>query len=106
VSKLLTTLLWASLAAVGVYAARRRIIYALKTGAIVYVVLLFGRLLLSLLTGGAQSEHVDELFWPIVVLAVAWLVLWQVSKAYAQRRDREKRVRRASGAVPPGRLSR
>ena len=31
----------------GVYMARRRIIYALKTGATVYVVILFGRLLLS-----------------------------------------------------------
>jgi hypothetical protein len=43
-NKLLTYLLWASLAALGVYAARRRLIFALKTGAIVYVVLLFTRL--------------------------------------------------------------
>jgi hypothetical protein len=103
VSKLLTTLLLASLAALGVYAARRRILYALKTGAIVYVVLLFARLLLSLVTGGAQSEHVDELVWPTLILAIVWAVLWWVSTAYAQRRERQKKLRRAAGVVRPGR---
>jgi hypothetical protein len=78
--------------------ARRRIIFALKTGAIVYVVLLFGRLLLSLVTGGAQSEPLGEFFWPVVLLGIAWIVLWWVSTNYAQRRERQKRLRRASGA--------
>src|ERR1051326_8631319 len=102
-NKLLTTLLWASLAALGVYMARRRIIFALKTGAIVYVVLLFGRLLLSLATGGAQSEPLGEFFLPVVILLIAWLILSRVSTRYAERRDREKRVRPSSGAGRPAR---
>jgi len=102
-NKLLSLFLWASLAALGVYVARRRIIFALKTGAIVYVVLLFGRLLLSLLTGGAQNEPVGDLVIPVLVLIGLWFVLSKVSTAYAERRDREKRLRRealtrASGA--------
>lgn len=102
-NKLLTYLLWASLAALGVYAARRRLIFALKTGAIVYVVLLFTRLGLSLITGGAQNEPVGDLIIPVLVMVGAWFVLTKVSTAYAERRDREKRLRReelsrASGA--------
>jgi uncharacterized membrane protein YfcA len=97
-SKLVTTLLLAALAAIGVYAARRRIIFALKTGAIVYVALIFGRLLLSLITGGGQSEPLGELVWPVVILLIAWVILSKVSTNYAERRDREKRLRRASGA--------
>jgi len=98
-SKLVTALLLAALAAIGVYAARRRIIFALKTGAIVYVALIFGRLLLSLLTGGGgQSEPLGELVWPVVILLIAWVILSKVSTNYAERRDREKRLRRASGA--------
>ena len=101
--KILTTVLLAMLAALGVYAARRRIVFALKAGAIVYVVLLFGRLVLSLLVGGGQSEPVGELFWPVLLLVVVWLILWWVSTAYAQRRAREKQLRRASGAGRAGR---
>ena len=102
-SKTFTTLLMATLAALVMYMARRRIIFALKAGAIAYVILIFGRLLLSLLTGGAQSEPLAEFFWPVVVLAIAWYVLTRVSTAYAEKRDREKklereRLRRASGA--------
>ncbi len=107
-NKLLSLLLWSSLAALGVYAARRRIIFALKTGAIVYIVLLFARLLLSLLFGGAQNEPVGDLVIPVLVLVGLWFVLSRVSTAYAERRDREKRLRReainrASGA---GRVAR
>jgi hypothetical protein len=98
VSKLITTFVMASLIALGVYAARRRILFALKTGAIAYVALLFGRLLLSLVTGGAQSEPLGEFFWPLVIMFGAWGVLWWVSTNYAQRREREKKLRRASGA--------
>ena len=101
--KILSTILLAMLAALGVYMARRRIVYALKTGAIVYVVLIFARLFLSLVTGGAQSEPIGEFVWPVLVLGVVWVVLWWVSTAYAQRRDREKRLRRASGAGRAGR---
>jgi CHASE2 domain-containing sensor protein len=98
--KLLTTLLLAMLAALGVYVARRRIVFALKTGAIVYVVLLFGRLLLS---AGSLSDRWEDLIWPIILLLLGWVVLWWVSTAYAQRRDRQKRIRRASGAGRPAR---
>ena len=97
-SKLVTALLLAALAAIGVYAARRRIIFALKTGAIVYVALIFGRLLLSLVTGASQSEPLGEVVWPVVIMLVAWVILSKVSTSYAERRDREKRLRRASGA--------
>ena len=101
--KVLTTVLLAALAAFGVYLARRRIIYALKTGAIVYIVLLFGRLFIELVTGGARSEPLGEFVWPALLLGIAWVVLWWVSTAYAERRDREKRLRRASGAGRAGR---
>ena len=46
--KLLTTLLVAMLGALIVYMARRRILFALKTGAMLYIVLLIGRLILSM----------------------------------------------------------
>jgi hypothetical protein len=101
--KVLTTVFLAALAAFGVYMARRRIIFALKTGAIVYIVLLFGRLFVEVLTGGARSEPLGEFVWPAFFLGIAWLVLWWVSTAYAQRRDREKRLRRAPGAGRAGR---
>ena len=98
-TKFVTTLLFAMLAALGVYMARRRILFALKTGAIVYVVLLFGRLLLSL---GSIADRFDELLWPALFLFLAWTILWWVSIVYAERRDRlrarESRIRRASGA--------
>ena len=105
-SKVFTTLLMASLAALAMYMARRRTIFALKTGAIAYVILVFGRLLLSVLTGGAQSEPLGEFFLPVVVLVTAWYVLTKVSTSYAEKRDREKRLqrerlRRASGAGRP-----
>jgi CHASE2 domain-containing sensor protein len=100
--KLLTTLLLAVLGALVVYAARRRIVFALKTGAILYIVLLFGRLLLS---AGSLADRWEDLFWPVVVLLGVWVVLWWVSTNYAERREREKNqqkaVRRASGAGRP-----
>jgi hypothetical protein len=101
--KILTTALLAALAAFGVYMARRRIIFALKTGAIVYIVLLFGRLLVELVTGGARSEPLGEFVWPAFFLGILWVVLWWASTAYAQRRDREKRLRRVPGAGRAGR---
>jgi hypothetical protein len=98
--KLLTTLLFAVLAALGVYLARRRIVFALKTGAVVYVVLLFGRLLLS---AGSLADRWEDLIWPAFFLLIVWVVLWWVSSAYALRRDRQKRLTRASGAERPAR---
>ena len=98
--KLLTTLLMAMLVAFGVYLARRRIIYALKTGAIVYIVLLFARLVIS---AGSLADRWEDLIWPAFFLFIGWLILWWISTAYAQRRDRERRIRRASGAGRPAR---
>jgi hypothetical protein len=98
--KLLTTLLFAVLAALGVYMARRRIIFALKTGAIVYIVLLFARLILS---AGSLGDRWEDLIWPAFIMIIAWLVLRWFSTIYAERRDRAKRVRSASGAGRPAR---
>jgi hypothetical protein len=86
--KLLTTLLIACLAALVVYMARKRIMYALKTGAIVYVVVLFGRLLLS---AGSLADRWEDLFWPVFLALIAWSVLWWVSTTYAERRARRPR---------------
>jgi hypothetical protein len=86
--KLLTTLLIASLAALAVYAARRRILFALKTGAVVYVVVLFGRLLLS---GPELADRWEDLIWPVFGLLVVWVILWWVSTTYAERRGRRSR---------------
>jgi hypothetical protein len=101
--KLLTTLLLAALGALAVYAARRRIIFALKTGAVLYIVLLFGRLGLSLFS---VTDRIDEVIWPAVFVVLVWVLLWKVSTAYAERRDLQKkqaRLRNASGAGRPGR---
>jgi hypothetical protein len=96
--KLLTTLLIACLAALAMYSARRRIVFALKTGAVVYIVVLFGRLLLS---AGSLGDRWEDLLWPVLVMLVAWVILWWISNLYAQRRERK--VKTASGAVRPGR---
>jgi len=98
--KLFTTLLLAMLAALGVYLARRRVIFALKTGAIAYIVLLFGRLLIS---AGSFADRWEDLILPVIFLLIGWVILWWISTTYAQRRDREKRLRRASGAGRPAR---
>jgi hypothetical protein len=100
--KLLTTLLIACLAALAVYSARRRILFALKTGAVVYIVLLFGRLLLS---AGSFADRWEDIFWPVVVMLAAWTILWKISSNYAERRGRKgaSSLKGASGAGPPGR---
>jgi CHASE2 domain-containing sensor protein len=100
--KLLTTLLLAALVALGVYVARRRILYALRVGAIAYVVLLFGRLLISM---GSMADRWEDLIWPILFLLLAWVILWWVSTTYAERRDQEKR-RRIKNASEAGRPAR
>jgi len=99
--KLLTTLLIAVLAALAMYSARRRIVFALKTGAVVYVVLLFGRLALSM---GSLADRWEDLFWPIVVMLIAWVILWSASLVYAERRNDGKiPAKSASGVGRPGR---
>ena len=103
--KLLTTLLLAILGALAVYAARRRILFALKTGAVLYVGLLFARLGLSFFS---VTDRMDELIVPVLVLVAIWVVLWKVSTVYAARRELKKkaareRLRSASGAGRPAR---
>src|SRR5207248_2766449 len=78
--KFFTTLLIACMAALAVYTIRRRVVFALRTGAIVYVVVLFGRLLLS---AGSLADRWEDLVWPVFVLLVIWVILWSVSTAYA-----------------------
>jgi hypothetical protein len=82
--KLLTEVLIACGVALAVYAARRRIMFALKTGALVYVVLMFGRLLLSM-------DRWEDLAVPVVIMLIAWAVLWVVSTNYAERRAKKSR---------------
>ena len=96
--KLLTTLLLATLAALAVYSARRRIVFALKTGAVVYIVLLFGRLLLS---AGSLGDRWEDLIWPVFFMLIGWVILWRVSTTYEERR--RKSVRTASEAGRRGR---
>jgi hypothetical protein len=82
--KLLTTVLIACGVALAVYAARRRIFFALKTGALIYVVLMFGRLLLSM-------DRWEDLVWPVLIMLIAWAVLWVASTNYAERRAKKSR---------------
>jgi hypothetical protein len=96
--KLLTTLLLATLAALAVYSARRRIVFALKTGAVVYIVLLFGRLLLS---AGSLGDRWEDLIWPVFFMLIGWVILWRVSTTYGERRS--KSLRSASEAGRRGR---
>ena len=98
--KLLTTLLLAAVVAFGVYAARRRILFALKAGAVVYVVLLLGRLLVSAFS---LTDRWEDLVLPAIFLLLAWVILWWVSTSYAERRDQQKKLRRAARAERPAR---
>ena len=86
--KLLTTLLIALLAALGVYAARRRIWFALKTGAVVYLVLLPLRLLFA---AGSLADDLKDLVWPIFFVLLVWAVLWWVSTSYERRKVARRR---------------
>jgi hypothetical protein len=85
--KLLTTLLIASVAALAVYTARRRIGLALKVGAVVYVVVLFARLVLS---AGSLADRLEDWLWPAIIVLVVWAVLSAVSVGYAQRKAARK----------------
>jgi hypothetical protein len=81
--KLLTTLLIAALAVLMVYTIRRRIWLALRVGAIVYLVVLFGRLLLS---SFSWADRLEDLVWPVLGILVVWVVLWLVSTRYERRK--------------------
>ena len=83
--KLLSTLLISALVALIVYAARRRIFFALRVGAVTYVVVLFIRLLFS---GDVIAERWDDLVWPVFGLLVVWAALWFVSTRYYERKRR------------------
>jgi hypothetical protein len=85
--KLFTTLLIAALAALAVYSMRRRIFLALRTGAIVYVIVLFARLLLS---ADSVLNRVDDLLWPLMIMVGAWAALWVVTSIYLERRARRR----------------
>src|SRR5579862_7445014 len=102
--KLLTTFVLAMMGALVVYIARRRIVFALKTGAILYVVLLFIRLPFS---AWSLADKWEDLVWPTIILGSAWVILTWVSTNYAQRRDleraRQRKLRDASGAGRPAR---
>jgi hypothetical protein len=96
--KLLTTLLIASLAALGVYAARRRILFALKTGAIVYLVLLPIRLVFA---AGNLADRLEDLVWPAFGLLIVWVVLWWISTTYERRKRARRRPSQVLGGPPP-----
>ena len=81
--KLLTTLLIAALAALMVYSMRRRLWLALRVGAVVYLVVLFGRLLLSSFSWG---DRLEDLVWPVLGVLIVWVVLWFASTAYERRK--------------------
>lgn len=80
--KVFSTLVLALTAAFGIYVLRRRIVLALKTGAIAYLVILPIRLLFS---AGQVAAEVDQMIWPLIGVLVVWVVLWYVSTRYARR---------------------
>lgn len=82
--RVLSTLVFSLLAALGLYAARRRIWLALKTGAVVFLVLLPIRLLFYL---PSLEGQINNLVWPAAGALLAWLVLWRASTTYQRRRE-------------------
>jgi hypothetical protein len=82
--KFVNTFLFALLAALGIYAARHRIILALRVGAVVYLLMLPLRLLS---VGGEFFARLDEFVWPLAALLLVWVVLWWASTAYQRRKQ-------------------
>jgi hypothetical protein len=99
--KVFTTLLIALAIALGVYAARRRIVFALKVGALVYLVLLPLRLLFA---AGSLADRAEDLVWPLFLLGATWLVLWYASTRYERRHRDRPRQPLPSGRRPRFRL--
>ena len=81
--RVFSTLLLATIAALGVYAIRKRLLFALKVGAGLFLVLLPIRLLLA---ATQLHESFDALIWPICALLVVWFVLRWVSLEYERRK--------------------
>jgi hypothetical protein len=82
--KLVNSLLLALLAALGIYAARHRIILALRVGAIAYLLMLPLRLLP---VAGEFFDRIDQLVWPIAGLLLVWVVLWWISTTYQRHKQ-------------------
>jgi hypothetical protein len=85
--KLVTTLLVAVLAGLGIYLARRRIKLALTTAAVVYFVLLPIRLILA---AGDLADRVESLALPALLVFAVWYVLTKASTTYERRKLRER----------------
>ena len=52
-------------------------------------------------TAGSLGDRWEDLLWPVLLMLSAWVILWAVSNAYAQRRSR--RIKTAAEVVRPGR---
>lgn len=83
--KVFTSFLVAVAAGLVLYSARQRLWLALKTGAVVFMVLLPVRLLLS---AGQLADQLESLVWPALGLLCVWVVLWQASVRYERRKKR------------------
>ena len=83
--KVLTSLLLAMAAGLGIYAARQRLVLALKVGALVFLILLPVRLILA---ASEFADHFDALVWPLCGLLTAWALLWYASIKYEERKKR------------------
>jgi hypothetical protein len=83
--KFLTTLLIAALIGLMVYTARRRVWLALRVAGITYIVVLFGRILLS--GTDVWVDRIEDLVWPVLIILIAWVVLWLVSTTYERRKS-------------------
>jgi hypothetical protein len=81
--RVFSTLLLATIAALGVYAIRKRLLFALKVGAGLFLVLLPIRLLLA---ATQLHESLDALIWPVCALLAVWFVLRWVSLEYERRK--------------------
>jgi hypothetical protein len=55
---------------------------------VVYVAVLFGRLLLS---AGSLAERWEDLAWPVAIMLLAWGAVWWASTIYFARKSRRPR---------------
>jgi hypothetical protein len=53
----------------------------------VYVGVLFVRLLFS---AGSLHDRWEDVLWPVLLMAVAWGIVWLASNAYVMRRVRAR----------------
>jgi hypothetical protein len=40
-----------------------------------------------------MGDRWEDLLWPVVIMLIAWAVLWVVSSTYADRRAKKSRYR-------------